>query len=50
MVVYTPTAEEMELWRRASEPMFAWFAENAGELGARLVEEAKALRAKIRGE
>lgn len=50
MVVYTPTAEEMELWRRASEPMFAWFAENAGELGAQLVEEAKALRAKIRGE
>jgi len=50
MIVYTPTEEEMALWRQASEPMFAWFAENAGDLGRRLIEEAKALRARIRGE
>ncbi len=44
MIVHEPTAEELARWREASEPMFAWFAENAGELGRRLVEEARRMR------
>ncbi len=44
MMVYEPTAEEMARWREASEPMFAWFAENAGDLGRKLVAEARKLR------
>lgn len=47
MTVYAPTPEEMARWRAASEPMFAWFADSAGDLGRRLVEEAVALRQKV---
>ncbi len=47
MIVYEPTAEEMAAWRQASEPMFAWFAEQGGALGERLVAEARKLRASL---
>ncbi len=43
MIVYDPTPEEMAAWREASQPMFELFAKEAGELGTRLVEEAKKL-------
>ncbi len=43
MTVYDPTPEEMAAWREASQPMFELFSKEAGELGTRLVEEAKKL-------
>ncbi len=43
MIVYDPTPEEMQAWREASQPMFELFSKEAGELGTKLVEEAKKL-------
>ena len=43
MTVYEPTAEELEAWRAASQPVFDAYRESAGELGATVLEAAEKL-------
>ncbi|ASJ73110.1 TRAP transporter substrate-binding protein DctP [Granulosicoccus antarcticus] len=43
MTLYTPTAEEVSEWRAASEPVYEAFTEQAGDLGATVLNAAKAL-------
>ncbi len=43
MTVYTPTAEEMAAWRAVSQPVYESFVEQAGPLGAQLLEAARGL-------
>lgn len=42
MTVYEPTAEEIELWKAASAPVYDSYLESTGELGAQLLEAARA--------
>ena len=43
MTVYEPTAEEIEQWRKASEPVYFTYEAQAGETGKTLLEAAKGL-------
>lgn len=43
MTVYTPTAEEIAIWREASQPVYDSFAETAGELGKQILGAANEL-------
>lgn len=43
MTLYTPTADELAAWRDASLPVYEAFTEQAGELGAAVLEAAKGL-------
>ena len=43
MTLYTPTADEMAAWRAASQPVYDAFTEQAGELGATVLEAARGL-------
>lgn len=40
MTVYTPTAEDMEAWRRSSQPVYDDFIKNSGLLGSQVLEAA----------
>jgi len=44
MGVYTPTSAEIDAWRAASAPVIEQYKQAAGDLGAKLVMEAEALR------
>lgn len=41
MTVYTPTEAEIAEWKKASEPVFADFLKNAGDLGKQVFEAAQ---------
>ncbi len=41
MTVYTPTDAEIAEWKKASEPVFADFLKNAGDLGKQVFEAAQ---------
>ncbi len=41
MTVYTPTEAEIADWKKASEPVFADFLKNAGDLGKQVFEAAQ---------
>ncbi|WP_339952100.1 TRAP transporter substrate-binding protein DctP [uncultured Albimonas sp.] len=43
MTIYEPTAEEMEAWRATAQPVHDEYLEKSGDLGAQLMEAAKAL-------
>lgn len=43
MTIYTPTEEEIAIWREASQPVYDSFTETAGELGKRVLGAAKEL-------
>ena len=43
MTIYEPTAEEMEAWRATAKPVHDEYLEKSGDLGAQLMEAAKAL-------
>ncbi len=43
MTVYRPTEAEIAAWREASQPVYDAYREKAGELGARLLDAARAL-------
>ena len=43
MTVYEPTAEELEQWKAAAQPVFDKYREAAGDLGATVLEAAEAL-------
>ena len=43
MTLYTPTADEMSAWREASQPVYEAFTEQAGDLGAAVLEAARGL-------
>ena len=43
MTVYEPTAEELEAWKAASQPVFDKYKEQAGDLGAKVLEAAEKL-------
>lgn len=43
MTLYTPSVEEVDAWRTASQPVYEAFTEQAGDLGATVLEAAKAL-------
>ncbi|MFK8079200.1 MAG: TRAP transporter substrate-binding protein DctP [Granulosicoccus sp.] len=43
MTIYTPTEQEIAIWREASQPVYDSFTETAGELGKRVLGAAKEL-------
>ena len=43
MSIYTPSAEEIAVWREASQPVYEAFTDSAGALGKQLLGAAKGL-------
>lgn len=41
MTIYTPTAEEMEAWKAASQPVYETFIERTGDTGRAMLEAAQ---------
>ena len=41
MTVYEPTAEELDAWRKASQPVYDKYRETAGELGGTVLDAAE---------
>ena len=41
MTIYTPSAEEVAVWREASQPVYEEFTETAGELGKQVLGAAQ---------
>ena len=41
MTIYTPSAEEVAVWREASQPVYEEFTETAGELGKQVLGSAQ---------
>jgi len=43
MTVYEPSAEDMDAWKAASQPVYDAYLENAGELGKQILDAANSL-------
>ena len=43
MSVYTPTSDEMQAWKEASQPVYDAYLENAGDLGKQILDAANGL-------
>lgn len=43
MTVYEPSAEEIEAWKAVAQPVYDAYLENAGELGAGIMQAARGL-------
>lgn len=41
MTIYHPTAEEIELWKKASAPVYDSYLQKAGDLGKQLIDAAR---------
>ena len=44
MTIYEPTAEEIAAWEAAAQPVYDQFLADSGELGAKVLEAARALK------
>ncbi|GGE91296.1 TRAP transporter substrate-binding protein DctP [Stappia taiwanensis] len=44
MTIYTPTAEEIAVWKASAQPVYDQFAADAGELGQKVLDAARSFQ------